>query len=67
VCNTGSDCFYADGNGALPLSIVGWRLEVWGCSGEKYRLSGGLNVSNYMTNCRLLLAGELKISAEIVP
>ena len=34
---------------------------------EAARCLIGLNVSNHRTNCRLFLARELKISAEVVP
>ena len=63
MCNAGSDCLYADGDRALPPRDCGLTIESMGCFGEKYRLSEaarcliGLNVSNYRTNCRLLLAG----------
>lgn len=73
MCNAGSDCLYADGNGASPPRNCGLAIESKGCFGEKYRLSEaarcliGLNVSNHRTNCRSLLARELKISAEVVP
>jgi hypothetical protein len=73
MCNAGSDCLYTDGNGALPPRNCGLAIESKGCFGEKYRLTEaarcliGLNVSNHRTNCRLLLARELKISAEVVP
>jgi hypothetical protein len=71
MCNAGSDCFYADGNEALPPSNCGLTIGSMGCFREIYRLNEaadcliGLIVSNHRTNCRLLLAREFKISADV--